>query len=178
MKRFKDFISEADVIDLESRRKKPKPKPEPVSKPTKPDVDTSSLKTKIGHINKEAQSIIATDKKPSWHTPALANQYKGSDVHPLEQLHQHMTASLEDLHPDPEIAKQRKEFAHKIYNDNKKEIHNHLDSLTDKLEKLRNHHIGNAGSSTERVMIKKAFDTTTGHVGRFERIKNFFNNLD
>jgi hypothetical protein len=174
MKKFKDFISEGDVIYPSFRR----PKSKPEFEPTKPDVDTSAIKKHVKEINNEAESIIKNDKKPSWHTPALANQYKGTDVHPLEQLHQHMTAPLETLHDNPEIAKQRKDFAHKVYKDNKEEIHNHLDTLVDKLENLRNHHIGQAGSSSERVTIKKQFDTPTGHVGRFERIKDFFNKMD
>lgn len=172
MKKFKDFIiSEGDVVDFSKFRKKDEPTPAS----SKPDVDTKSIKSKVQSIDTEAKSILAKDPKPSWVTPAISNQYRGTDVHPLEQLHQHMTASPSDLHDDPNIGKQRQEFARKIYSDNKDEIHSHLDRLIDKMSSLRDHHVSNASTPTEKVMISKQFDTATGHVGRFENLKNKFN---
>lgn len=162
MKSFKRFIAEGDVIQF--------PKKEPPPSLTASE-HIKNQREVINKIKPDIENIAYSpiDKQiVNKMSPTITNQYKGTDVHHLDQLHQHITYANEDIHPDPTIAQERKDFAKNIATVHKDYIVNELDRRIGKASKLLDGH---------HKSVKQHFNSAGGIIGHLKRMRDTFNNL-
>lgn len=167
MKRFKSFFTEGEVIPFPG--KEPKAPPENFVKTyiQKAKDKINSISPHIdGIINEPLNKDIVKDM-----TPTITNQYKGTDVHPIEQLHQFITYPVEDLHPDTNVGSRMKEFAINVAKKHKAAILDHLNDKIDRSTEIVRKHAG------DEEPILKHFHGTSGSIGHLKEIKSFFERI-
>lgn len=159
MKRFKSFVTEGDVVPFPGKKQ-----------PTEPTAKSyiQQMKTSIDTITPHIESIVnepLDSKVVKDMTPSITNQYRGTDVHPVEQLHQFITYPTEDIHPDPNVGSRMKEHAINIARKHKDTILSHLDDKINRAsEVLHGHAQGN-----KPILVH--FEGAGGSIGHLKRIR-------
>lgn len=159
MKKFKEFVLEGDVIPF-----RPKPPAKSYIQQQRHDIDK---------IKPEIQSIVDAPLPKNIvndMTPTITNQYKGVDVHPLEQLHQHLTYAPEDIHPDPAVAKQRIVFASNIAKTHKEALVSHIRNKLDSAYKALDDH-------NPTKPVRAHFESVAGPIGNLHKMMKTFEGI-
>lgn len=159
MKRFKDFLQEADIIKFPG----PKKPEEPIKTSQSTPVQTLSKDEMREHVSSIENKVNDIIKSSGRHleTPTLSSSY-GTDrkSHPdiYTQLSDHIHRPSEEIDSNPELAKRKRNFAVQHYNNNKDAIHSGISSALSSLEKHREEDLDNAQGRTHDVLIRRAYD--------------------
>lgn len=169
MKKFKDFLQEADIIKFPGSKKPETPKGPPIQTLSKEEI-----KAHADEVENKVNSLIKASGK-HLETPTLVSSY-GTDrrSHPdiYTQLHDHIFRPSSEIDSNPEIAEKKKQFAIQHYKANRDSIHKNIDSTLETLNRSRENDLDNVQGRTHDVMIRRAYDIPMTSLQRTqERLK-------
>jgi hypothetical protein len=155
MKRFKDFLQEADIIKFPGPKKPETPKGPPVQM-----WSNDEIKAHAADVGDKVNKIIKSSGR-HLESPTLSSSY-GTDKrsHPdiYTQLSDHIHRPSEEIDSNPEVAKRKRDFAVEHYRKNRNTIHAGIDSALKELEGHREKDLEDVQGRAHDLMIRRAYD--------------------
>lgn len=154
MKRFKEFLEEAEIIQFPGSKKPETPKGPPVRTWSKDEI-----KAHAADVEDKVNSLIKGSGR-HLETPTLTSSY-GTDrrSHPdiYTQIHDHIFRPPNEIDSNPEIAEKKRNFAIQHYKANRDAIHAGIDSALSTLDKSREKDLENVQGSIHDGRIRSAY---------------------